>query len=116
VKKGTWLIVTVLALALGAAGYHVVGFIIAALIIGVPYLVICYLAPRARHTGWGGCNGTGEARSRLFPWSYHRCQGCNGTGRQIRMGARLVGQEHVKAEYAAGQAARKQRASQRAWR
>jgi hypothetical protein len=112
VKKATWVIITALALLFGVAA-HVVGFFIAALGIGILYAVICRLAPRTRHTG---CNGTGEARSKLFPWSYHRCQGCNGTGRQIRLGARYIGPSHIQNEYQAAKATQQQRRQQHNWR
>ena len=115
-KQGTWIIVTALALFIGAVAKGALGFVVAALILAVPYLIISRLAPRARHTGWGGCNGTGEARSKLFPWAYHRCSGCNGTGRQIRAGARYVGPQHVKSEWQASKATQKWRRGQHIWR
>jgi hypothetical protein len=113
VKQGTWVIVTAVALFFGTVAKGAEGFVIAALIFAVPYLIICRLAPRARHSG---CNGTGEARSKLFPWAYHRCQGCNGTGRQVRLGARYVGPEHAKNEWQASKATQKWRHDQHMWR
>ena len=114
--KLAWVIVTAVALLLGAVVHNVPVLLIGAGIVGI-YLIICRLAPRTRHvTWWGGCNGTGEARSRLFPWSYHRCQGCNGTGRHIRFGARLVGPPHAKAAHQAARATRAQRRATNSWR
>jgi hypothetical protein len=116
VSKGAWVIVTAVALFLGAVAKGAEGFVVAALILAVPYMIICRLAPRSRHIGWGGCNGTGEARSKLFPWAYHRCEGCNGTGRHIRLGARYVGPEHAKKEWKASKATQKWRHGQHTWR
>jgi hypothetical protein len=115
-RKLTWVIVTGLALLAGAAASNIPVLLIGAGMVGV-YLVICRLAPRTRHiTWWGGCNGTGEAHSRLFPWGYHRCDGCNGTGRHIRLGARLVGPPHARAAQQASRATRAQRHQTHSWR
>ena len=108
-KKGTWVIVTALALIVGWFGWRITGFLAAALIIGITYAIICWFSPRTRHTGFGGCNGTGERRSKLFPWAYHRCQGCNGTGRHVRFGARYLGPDHAKTDYQSAKAVRQQR-------
>ena len=108
-QKGTWLIVTAVAALIGFGWLGLAGTVIALLVFAVPYAIVCRLAPRTRHTGFRACNGTGEARSKLFPWAYHRCQGCNGTGRQVRLGARYLGPDHVKTDYQSAQAARRQR-------
>jgi hypothetical protein len=86
------------------------------LIVPVLYYIICRLAPRTRHRGFRGCNGTGEARSKLFPWAYHRCDGCNGTGRQIRYGARYIGPEYARNEWTNMRATRQSRHQNHVWR
>jgi hypothetical protein len=111
-NKGTWLIVTALALLIGTAGAGVVGFLIAALIIAVPYLVFLRLFPRTRH---GGCNGTGEVKSRLYPWAFHKCRGCSG-GRQVRHGARVFGSDPVRREHRTAVTARATAQSEKRWR
>jgi hypothetical protein len=116
VKKTSWLLLAGIVILLATAGGGFEGFLIAAALLGVPYLVVCALAPRTRHTGWGGCGGSGEARSKLYPWAFHRCKRCGGSGRQVRMGARMVGPEHVKAEHRRQQAGRKARNEQGTWR
>jgi hypothetical protein len=112
VSKLLWLIVAALALLFGAAGAGITGFLIAALIIGVPYLVFLRLFPRTRH---GACNGTGEVRSRLYPWAFHRCRGCN-SGRQIRHGARVFGSQPVRREHRAVVTSRETTRSEHRWR
>jgi hypothetical protein len=116
VKKGSWLLLTGVILLLAIAGGGFEGFLLAAALLGIPYLAVCVFSPRTRHTGFGACNGSGEARSRLYPWAYHRCRGCGGTGRQVRIGARMVGPEHVKAEHQRQKAAQKARKRDHSWR
>ena len=52
------------------------------------------LHPRTRH---GRCGGTGEHRSRLFPWVFRKCGRC-ASGRIIRWGAGQWGSPAIQAE------------------
>ena len=115
-RKLTWLVVAALALILATAGAGLLGFVVALLILGVPYAVVCRFSPRSRHVGFRSCGGTGEARSRLYPWAYHRCAGCNGTGRHIRAGARVFGPEYAKNEARRAKETRRTRSENKVWR
>jgi hypothetical protein len=98
-------------LAIAAKG--LLGFAVVTLAIGVIYLVSVILHPRMRH---GRCNGTGEVRSRLFPWVFHRCPGCAGSGRIIRYGAGLAGRDHARQERAQRRRTVQARRQTRSWR
>ena len=111
--KVAWLITSAFVLLIGTAGAGAVGFVVAGLILVVPYLVSCRLHPRTRHRG---CGGTGRHASPLYPWANRRCQGCGGTGRQVRHGSRWFGTEPVRAEHRAGVAARARAKANRVWR
>ena len=91
-----WILVGILAFSLLA--FHLAGLILASLGCGVAYLVSLRIHPRMRH---GRCKGSGEVKGSVFTWTHHKCSGkvCQG-GRQIRWGAGLWGQEHIKAERA----------------
>ncbi len=98
-----WGVTWAIALILGYAYHGIGGLAAAALIVFVPYFLSCRFNPRARH---GSCNGTGEVRSKIMPWSFHKCPGCGG-GRHIRHGARVLGSAAVKAEHQKAVAGRK---------
>jgi hypothetical protein len=95
VGKLFWLILTAVILVIVTAGAGVTGFLVGAVILGVPYLVGCIFHPRTIHRG---CRGTGYHRSAWYPWSTRRCRGCVG-GLQVRHGSRVVGLPHVRAEH-----------------
>jgi hypothetical protein len=78
------------------------GFVLAVIGIGLVYLVSVTFNPRVRHRA---CKGTGEVRSWLFPWTFHRCPRCT-SGRLVRFGAGHFGMEHARREYRAGLDAR----------
>jgi hypothetical protein len=115
VKKGTWTAVIAVAELIGFGKWGIAGLIIAIPFWAIPYLISCAFNPRARHTGWRGCGGTGEVRSALFPWSHHRCNGCQ-SGRTIRVGARFVGPDYAKKEWQSGKKTRERRKQARRWR
>jgi hypothetical protein len=109
-----WLAILIEVLATAGAG--VLGFIVASVLLFAVYVVSIRHHPRVRHmTGLRHCNGSGEIRSTLFPWVFHKCPGCSG-GRQIRLGARYLGQPHIKAEHAKVMASRKRAKDGHAWR
>ena len=64
------------------------------LVVMAGYAVSVVIHPRARCTH---CNGTGELRGSLFPWTFRRCHQCQG-GRIIRRGAESIGLPHVRAQ------------------
>jgi hypothetical protein len=110
-RSAFWWAIGAEVLAIAARGLE--GFLVVTLAIGAMYLVSVILHPRQRH---GRCNGSGEVHSRLFPWVFHRCPGCAGSGRIIRFGAGMFGQAHAQRERedrARTVAARKR---DRAWR
>jgi hypothetical protein len=111
-SKGFWLLFAAVILLAATAVGHVVGFLLAAIVLAVPYWISLRTHPRTRH---GGCRGTGEVRSKLFPWAFHKCPDCAG-GRQIRHGARVFGSEVIKREHRTGVAARKRAKAQNRWR
>lgn len=112
-SKAAWFFTAIGVLIIGTAGAGVLGFLIAALILGVPYLVSCRLHPRTSHRS---CGGSGRHVSPLYPWSTRRCQGCGGTGRKTRHGTRAFGMPHAKSEHQAGIAARAKMKANRSWR
>lgn len=97
------------------AGWHAAGLVVAGLVLAVAYAASIRLHPRARHTGFRGCGGTGEHHSALFPWTHRRCGGC-ASGRVIRFGARRWGTAAVRAEAARARRARARARETRAWR
>jgi hypothetical protein len=94
------------------AAFRLVGLLVAGTVVGGVYWVSLRTHPRIRH---GACNGSGERRHLLFPWTFHRCQGCSG-GRMVRHGARVMGSETVRGEHQATTAARKTARQQHRWR
>ena len=111
--KGAWLLTAAVVLVIATAGAGVTGFLIAALILGVPYAISCRLHPRTAHRA---CKGTGRHVSPLYSWANRRCQGCGGSGRKVRHGTRAFGMQHAKAEHQAGIAARAKMKAGRSWR
>jgi hypothetical protein len=87
-----WVLAGILIVAW--AGWHAAGLILAVTGCAVVYGSSLRLHPRMRH---GRCKGTGEHRSRLFPWVFRKCGRCSG-GRIIRWGAGQWGSDHVQAE------------------
>lgn len=110
--KGAWLLTAVAVLVIATAGAGITGFLLAAVILGVPYAVSCRLHPRTRH---GKCGGTGGHRSALYPWAERRCRGCI-AGRQIRHGTRVLGMPHSRAEHERNTAGIAKRRQERSWR
>jgi hypothetical protein len=114
--KGQFPLAIVVIELVAIAVLHVAGFILATVFIGGVYAVSCRLNPRVRHrSGFRHCNGAGEIRSWLFPWTFHRCPNCAG-GRQIRFGARYIGAPDIRAEHERTVAARKRAKERRGWR
>jgi hypothetical protein len=95
VNKFPWLIVIAVVLLIATAGAGLTGFILAALALGVPYVLGCIFHPRTIHRG---CGGRGYHRSPFYLWGTRRCRGCV-NGIQVRHGARAVGLPHIRAEH-----------------
>ena len=112
VRKFPWLLVTAVVLLIATAGAGVTGFILAALVLGVPYLIGCVFHPRTIHRA---CRGTGYHRSPWYVWGTRRCRGCVG-GIQVRHGARVVGLPHIRAEHASRTRQIARRRQDRTWR
>lgn len=85
-------------LLLLAIAAHLLLAIIGLAVVAVVYVVGVRLHPRTSHRG---CRGTGRHVSRLFPWSVRRCRGCGGRGQVVRLGARVAGMPHERAEHTA---------------
>ena len=98
-----WAIAIIYILAVAA--FHVVGFVVATIGIGISYFISLRLHPRMRHIGFRGCGGTGEVRGAIFTWTFRRCPHCQ-SGRQIRWGAGHFGADHIQAERQRNVAAR----------
>jgi hypothetical protein len=113
--KRTFGILTAVVLLAGYARWHVLGLILAALALGVAYWISLVVHPRTRHTGFGGCGGTGEHRGAIFGWGHRRCSGCDG-GRMIRLGAGTLGTAPVRDEYRRRRQARRAARDRHAWR
>lgn len=96
-----------------AAG--IVPGILATLGVGGLYVLSLLLSPRARHTGFRGCNGTGELHGFLFRHAHRKCPRCQ-SGRIIRFGARFAGLSHVRSEAATTRAARAAARDEHRWR
>jgi hypothetical protein len=111
--KGAWVLTAAAVLVIATAGAGITGFLLAALILGVPYLVSCRLHPRTAHHA---CKGTGRHVSPLYPWSNRRCKGCGGAGRMVRHGSRLAGTAAVRDEHQTLAAARKKMRDEHRWR
>ena len=87
-----WILAGILLFSLLA--FHLVGLVLAGLGCGVAYAISLRIHPRMRH---GRCKGSGEVKGSVFTWTHRKCPGkvCQG-GRQIRGGAGLWGQEHIR--------------------
>jgi hypothetical protein len=118
VTKGWYLIVSVVALVVATVARGFTGFVVAAVVVGVPYYVSLRLHPRTRHIGlfglWG-CGGTGEERGSLLRWGHRRCPGCD-SGRIIRTGAGYLGSQQIQDQYRRRKAARKKAKTEHRWR
>ena len=114
-EKGSfpWVIIAIGVVAYAAWG--ILGLILAALGMAALYGRSIRTHPRIRHTGWGSCKGTGEVRSRLFRWTFHKCPKCQ-SGRLIRYGAGHWGTQPIQAEYKRGRRARKRAKDEKRWR
>jgi hypothetical protein len=112
-RKSRWLIATAVILFAATAAAGPMGFLLGAIGLAVPYAVSLRLHPRTSHRA---CSGTGRHVSPLYPWANRRCQGCGGTGRQVRHGSRAIGTVPVRAEHRAGIAARAKMRQNRNWR
>jgi hypothetical protein len=85
------IIVLAASFALGSA----LGLVLAGAGLIAVYLVNVRLHPRILHPK---CGGSGRTHDWLFPWVYHRCKGCGGSGRMIRYGAARWGMPHIRQE------------------
>jgi hypothetical protein len=113
-RKGTFVLIIVVVLAVAVFGNHVLG-ILALLILGGAYWVSLIVHPRTRHTGFRSCGGTGEHRGAIFGWVHRKCPGCDG-GRMIRAGAGTLGTGPVRDEYTRRRQARRAARDRHAWR
>lgn len=111
-SKSRWLGLTAVVLLVGAAARGAEGFLLGAVIVGVPYVLSCLLNPRTIHRA---CEGRGYHRGTWFPWATRKCRGCQG-GVQVRHGSRAVGLPHVRAEHAARARAIGKNRQNRTWR
>jgi len=100
---------------LGYLVFHVVGLILAVLGLFLAYVVSIRRHPRVRHTGWRSCNGSGEVRGAIFPWTFHKCPNCNG-GRLVRWGAGHFGTGPIQTEYRRNLEARRKAKQGSRWR
>lgn len=114
-RKGTFTVAAGIVLLAAWGGWHLLGVILAALALFFAYWVSLIVHPRTRHTGIGGCGGTGEHRGGIFGWGHRRCPGCDG-GRMIRLGAGTFGTEPVRDEYRRRRQARRAARDRHAWR
>jgi hypothetical protein len=103
----------IVILVFGYALGQVPGLIIAAVALGVVYVVSLRRHPRILHRT---CSGTGRTHDWLFTWVYRRCRGCGGSGRMIRYGAARWGQTHIRQEASTLATARKTARQARTWR
>ena len=87
-----WILAGILIVAW--AGWHAAGLALAGAGCAIVYGSSLRLHPRTRH---GRCGGTGEHRSRLFPWVFRKCGRC-ASGRIIRWGAGQWGSPPIQAE------------------
>ena len=114
-SKGRFAFVTAAVLLVAWAGWHALGFLLAAVVLGGAYLLSVRVHPRTRHTGFRSCGGTGEHRGAVFGWSHRRCPGCDG-GRLVRWGAGQFGSRHARGEYARRREARQTARDGHTWR
>jgi hypothetical protein len=103
------IVVLITSFALGGALW----LILAGVGLLVLYVLSIRLHPRMLHPR---CGGSGRTHDWLFPWVYHRCQGCGGNGRMIRYGAARWGQPHIRQEADTVAKARAATRSQGSWR
>jgi hypothetical protein len=89
------LVIVAVTLLLGLAIGHVLGLILAAIVLGVGYWLSVRLSPRAPHQA---CGGTGRSHGWIFTSAHHKCAGCGGSGRVIRYGASRWGHPAVRDE------------------
>jgi hypothetical protein len=113
--KSAFPLILLIILFVGYAVFSIVGVILAVIVLFIGYFISVRLHPRVRHTGWRGCNGTGEHRGAIFTWTFHRCPGCQG-GRMVRRGAGHLGPENVQSEYRRGIEARRKAKQDNRWR
>lgn len=108
--QAPWLLIAILVVSYAAL--HVIGLILAGLVLSAMYLGSIRMHPRIRHKK---CGGMGEHRSALFPWTHRKCPGCQG-GRLIRWGAGQFGADHIRSEYRRGKEARRKAWKDHVWR
>ena len=89
------LVIVAVTLLLGFAVLHVLGLILAFVVLAIGYWVSVRLSPRAPHQA---CGGTGRSHGWVFTSAHHKCAGCGGSGRVIRYGATRWGQPAVRDE------------------
>ena len=58
------------------------------ILLTVSYLASIYLHP---YTSCGPCHGSGQHSGSVFTYSSRACERCDGSGRRIRIGARVLG-------------------------
>jgi len=102
VSRGLAFVVAVVAEIIGIAGAQVIGGIVVTVGIGAIWWWSSRMHPRMRHRA---CKGTGEVRSWLLPWVFHRCPNCT-SGRVVRWGAGHFGAQYAQAEYRKAKATR----------
>ena len=110
--KGRWLLLTAAAVGLPAAAHRADLAVLAAVVVGLSYLVSCRVHPRTRHRR---CRGTGEHRGLLFTWGHRRCPRCR-NGRIIRRGAAWFGTATIQAEHRRELADRSRSRANHTWR
>ena len=81
------------------------------LVLTAGYVVSVVIHPRAR---CAHCNGTGELRGSLYPWTFRRCPQCQG-GRIIRRGATAIGLPHVRQQARQIRQARENTTTRQRW-
>lgn len=112
-KNAVYVTAAVILLLAWAGG--VVSGLLVTLGIGIVYLASLRFHPRTRHTGFGGCKGTGEHHSWFFGWTHRRCGRCE-SGRLVRWGAGHFGSETIQGEYTRNKETRATRREQGTWR
>ena len=112
-KQFPLILIGILVLGIAVAG--LLGLILAALGLGIAYAFSLRVHPRMRHTGFRGCDGTGEHRGAVFTWVHRRCGRCQG-GRIIRFGAGHWGAGHIQGEYTRAKAAKTAAKENDRWR
>jgi hypothetical protein len=107
-----WLLLTVAAVGLPVAAHRPDLAVLAAVVIGLAYLVAVRVHPRTRHRR---CRGTGEHRGLLFTWGHRRCPRCR-SGRIIRRGAAWFGTAAIQAEHRREVAEHRRARANHTWR